>query len=152
MEKLRNILEKEIPKLMDFLPSHVASVDDVPEAQSNPFAVEAGKDAYVSGAQGWAINSTQKSAFDVKFHSLKLNGGKASGAQVMNVMVQSSLSRETLKKVWDLSDIDRDGKMDAEEFALCMYLIDMIKNGLPLQDTLPMSLVPPGKRKLLEFS
>jgi len=93
-----------------------------------------------------------KAAYDIKFHALELNGGKASGMQVMSTMLQSGLQKDTLKAVWDLADIDRDGKMDHEEFALCLYLIDHVKKGLKLPPTLPVRMVPPGKRKLLEFS
>merc|ERR1719411_1469224 len=119
----------------------------------NPFAgVESEQDAALNAAQGWIVNSTKKREYDVKFHRLQLGGGKASGVQVMNVMMQSDLSRETLHKIWELADIDTDGKMDHEEFALCMYLIEHVKKGLKLPPTLPMRMVPPGKRRLLEFS
>merc|ERR1719245_2050279 len=87
-------------------------------AAFNPFAgVEMEKEAAVLGAQGWIVTSTKKREYDIKFHSLTLVSGKASGTQVMNVMMQSQLSRDTLYKIWELADIDCDGKMDAEEFA-----------------------------------
>jgi len=88
---------------------------------------------------------------DTKFYQLELQNGKASGNQVMSVMMQSGLTREVLKTIWDLSDIDQDGKMDHEEFALCMYLIDMVKGGIKLPPTLPIALIPPGKRDLVEY-
>ena len=69
----------------------------------------------------------------------------------MNIMLQSQLSKDVLRKIWDLADIDQDGKMDNEEFALCMYLIDMTKDGVKLPPTLPIALVPPGKRHLVEY-
>merc|ERR1719343_445987 len=111
-----------------------------------------GKDAALTGAKGWVVNSTDKSRYDMKFHALSLVRGKASGQQIMVEMQKSNLSRDTLKTIWELSDIDCDGKMDSEEFALCMYLIEMVQNGNALPPTLPIRLVPPGKRKLLEFN
>lgn len=154
IESLTDILEKDIPKLMESLPSMtVSSGDDEEGDAANPFALmESGTDAALSGAKGWVVNSTDKARFDVDFHKLSLVGGKASGQQVMVVMQKSGLSRDTLKKIWDLSDIDRDGKMDHEEFALCNYLIQMVQNGNAIPPTLPIRLVPPGKRKLLEFN
>jgi len=151
---LDEILERDIPKLMQDLPNAEQKSDFGDSAPaSNPFAAVAmEKDAAVSASQAWIINSAMKATYDIKFHGLSLQGGKASGGQIMNVMLQSGLQRETLKAVWTLADIDSDGKMDHEEFALCMYLIDHVKKGLKLPPTLPMRMVPPGKRKLLEFS
>jgi len=151
---LDDILEREIPKLMQDLPNYEEKSDygDSGPA-SNPFATVAmEEDAAVSASQAWIVTSAMKATYDIKFHELSLQGGKASGGQIMNVMLQSGLQRETLKAIWTLSDIDSDGKMDHEEFALCMFLIDHVKKGLKLPPTLPMRMVPPGKRKLLEFS
>ena len=38
-------------------------------------------------------------------------------------MMSSKLPTETLGKVWDLSDIDRDGFLDRYEFTVAMHLI-----------------------------
>jgi len=152
---LNAILERDIPKLMQDLPNQEEKNDMGMSsgASSNPFAAVAmEKDAAVSGSQAWIVNSAMKATYDIQFHALALQGGKASGGQIMNVMLQSGLQRETLKAIWTLADIDSDGKMDNEEFALCMFLIDHVNKGLKLPPTLPMRMVPPGKRKLLEFS
>jgi len=152
---LNGILERDIPKLMQDLPNQEMKNDMgmSSDVSSNPFAAVAmEKDAAVSGSQAWIVNSAMKATYDIQFHALALQGGKASGGQIMNVMLQSGLQRETLKAIWTLADIDSDGKMDNEEFALCMFLIDHVNKGLKLPPTLPMRMVPPGKRKLLEFS
>jgi len=149
---LDKILNEKVPKLMEVMQTGDDGIEE-PGAAHNPFAgTGEEKDAAVSGSQGWIVDSVMKASYDIKFHSLELNGGKASGMQVMSTMLQSGLQRDTLKAVWDLADIDRDGKMDHEEFALCLYLIDHVKKGLKLPPTLPVRMVPPGKRKLLEFS
>lgn len=45
-----------------------------------------------------------------------------------------------------LADVDKDGKLKAEEFILAMHLVDMAKNGHPLPLTLPAELVPPSQK------
>lgn len=45
-----------------------------------------------------------------------------------------------------LADVDKDGKLKAEEFILAMHLVDMAKSGQPLPLTLPTELVPPTQR------
>eukprot|EP01084_Bolivina_argentea_P268377 455816_1 len=99
----------------------------------------------------WVVSLEEKTKYETRFYSLSLVMGKASGNQVMNIMLESQLSKEVLRKIWDLSDIDQDGKMDNEEFVLCMYLIDMVKHGIALPLKLPMTLVPPGKRHVISY-
>ena len=40
-----------------------------------------------------------------------------------SVMMSSKLPTATLGKVWDLSDIDRDGFLDRYEFTVAMHLV-----------------------------
>ncbi|MGH0147511.1 UNVERIFIED_CONTAM: hypothetical protein FKN15_045441 [Acipenser sinensis] len=46
----------------------------------------------------------------------------------------------------NLADIDRDGKLKAEEFILAMHLVDMAKTGQPLPLSLPPDFIPPSFR------
>uniref|UniRef100_A0A669DA04 Intersectin 2b n=1 Tax=Oreochromis niloticus TaxID=8128 RepID=A0A669DA04_ORENI len=46
----------------------------------------------------------------------------------------------------NLADVDKDGKLQAEEFILAMHLVDLAKSGQPLPLTLPTELVPPSQR------
>lgn len=46
----------------------------------------------------------------------------------------------------NLSDIDQDGKLTAEEFILAMHLIDMAMSGQPLPPVLSPEYIPPSFR------
>ncbi|RXG67547.1 Epidermal growth factor receptor substrate 15-like 1 [Armadillidium vulgare] len=64
-------------------------------------------------------------------------------------MVKSKLPNSVLGKVWKLSDIDKDGMLDADEFALAMHLINVKLDGHDIPSDpadLPEHLVPPSKR------
>ncbi|CAG9793511.1 unnamed protein product [Diatraea saccharalis] len=61
-------------------------------------------------------------------------------------MVKSKLPNSVLGKIWKLSDIDKDGFLDDEEFALAMHLIRVKIDGHDLPSDLPPHLVPPSKR------
>ena len=64
--------------------------------------------------------------------------------------MKSKLPKSTLAKIWTLSDIDKDGQLDEEEYALAMYLIDIkLKDDDDVPAALPDLLVPPSKRKLV---
>eukprot|EP00741_Cyanophora_paradoxa_P023072 tig00021537_g22282.t1 len=80
--------------------------------------------------------------------------GFLAGAQAREYLSRSGLALETLARVWALADVDRDGRLDADEFALAMHLIHHLMKGpgreLPPQ--LPPGLVPPRKRSLLALA
>ncbi|KOB67623.1 EH domain-containing protein 1 [Operophtera brumata] len=61
-------------------------------------------------------------------------------------MVKSKLPNSVLGKIWKLADIDKDGFLDDEEFALAMHLIRVKTDGHDLPLELPSHLVPPSKR------
>lgn len=61
-------------------------------------------------------------------------------------MVKSKLPNSVLSKVWKLADVDKDGMLDSDEFALAMHLINIKIDGNELPATLPQHLVPPSKR------
>uniref|UniRef100_A0A8D1TA56 Intersectin-1 n=1 Tax=Sus scrofa TaxID=9823 RepID=A0A8D1TA56_PIG len=48
----------------------------------------------------------------------------------------------------NLSDIDQDGKLTAEEFILAMHLIDVAMSGQPLPPVLPPEYIPPSFRRV----
>ena len=61
-------------------------------------------------------------------------------------MVKSKLPNSVLGKVWKLSDVNKDGMLDSDEFALAMHLINVKLDGHDLPADLPPHLVPPSKR------
>lgn len=61
-------------------------------------------------------------------------------------MVKSKLPNSVLGKIWKLSDVDKDGFLDADEFALAMHLIQVKIGGYDIPTELPDHLVPPSKR------
>lgn len=80
------------------------------------------------------------------FNSLNPVDGKVNGANAKQEMVKSKLPNTVLGKIWKLSDVDRDGHLDADEFALAMHLINIKISGHDIPSTLPSHLVPPSKR------
>lgn len=47
--------------------------------------------------------------------------GKLSGDKARPVMMASKLPVDALGKIWNLSDIDKDGQLDSEEFAVVSF-------------------------------
>lgn len=94
----------------------------------------------------WVVDARNKRwEYDTKWFQIpKMRNGKATGQQLRPFMEQSGLSKDELKRIWRLSDLDKDGKMGSEEFALCMLLMEEARNGKGVPDKLPMNYVPPS--------
>ncbi|XP_034060243.1 EH domain-containing protein 3-like [Gymnodraco acuticeps] len=91
-----------------------------------------------------------KPAYDEIFYTLSPVNGKVTGANAKREMVKSKLPNTVLGKIWKLADIDKDGMLDDEEFALANHLIKVKLEGHELPSDLPAHLVPPSKRKISE--
>ena len=44
-------------------------------------------------------------------------------------MIKSKLPNNVLGKIWKLSDVDKDGMLDADEFCLAMHLMNIKLDG-----------------------
>uniref|UniRef100_A0A4W6DVW0 Epidermal growth factor receptor pathway substrate 15 like 1 n=1 Tax=Lates calcarifer TaxID=8187 RepID=A0A4W6DVW0_LATCA len=95
----------------------------------------------------WAVRPEEKSKFDGIFESLAPVNGLLSGEKVKPVLINSKLPLDVLGKVWDLSDIDKDGHLDKDEFAVAMHLVYRALEKEPVPALLPSALIPPSKRK-----
>lgn len=97
------------------------------------------------GEMEWIVNK-DKYKYDNIFESLNPREGKISGSTAKSEMVKSKLPNSTLGKIWKLADVDRDGYLDSDEFALAMHLINVKLEGHDIPEVLPDHLVPPSKR------
>ena len=73
--------------------------------------------------------------------------GFVTGAAAKTLFTSSGVQKDNLRKIWDLSDIDKDGKLDLSEFVVAMYLLDCAKAGNTLPVQLEAEIVPPEKRR-----
>uniref|UniRef100_A0A8C8I1S6 Intersectin-1 n=1 Tax=Oncorhynchus tshawytscha TaxID=74940 RepID=A0A8C8I1S6_ONCTS len=97
----------------------------------------------------WAVPSSSRLKYRQLFNSHdKMMSGHLTGPQARTILMQSSLPQTSLASIWNLSDIDQDGKLTAEEFILAMHLIDMAMSGLPLPPILPPDFIPPTFRRV----
>ncbi|GAB6028884.1 Epidermal growth factor receptor substrate 15-like 1 [Chamberlinius hualienensis] len=97
----------------------------------------------------WTMKPTERAKYDKLFDSLGPIQGSLPSSKVKPVMMNSKLPVDVLGRVWDLSDIDRDGSLDREEFALAMHLIYKALDNHPVPAVLPQDLIPQTKVKKL---
>jgi len=117
---------------------------------STPFGFGKGE-GFDKGADesDWVVNNDRYKS-DEQFVDLGPIDGKVSGRIAKEHMLQSKLPNSVLGKIWKLSDIDKDGQLDSDEFALANYLINLKLDGHELPSDLPKHLIPPSKKELVE--
>jgi len=105
--------------------------------------------AQTTGPQ-WLITPQEKAKYDQFFSSVDTqHKGVVTGEQAVRFFSDSGLPEDTLASVWDLADINSEGQLTKDEFAVAMYLIrqQRMPNAAPLPAFLPPALVPPSMRK-----
>nr|XP_047921666.1 intersectin-2 isoform X5 [Anser cygnoides] len=89
------------------------------------------------GPNIWAITLEERTKHDKQFDSLKPTGGYITGDQARTFFLQSGLPASVLADIWALSDLNKDGKMDQQEFSIAMKLIKLKLQGQHLPMVLP---------------
>jgi len=126
------VLSKDLPKLMGQISPHE-------QRTLNPFDE-------APPSETWDVSATAKAEYDKIFNSLNPVNNKLSGAQLKQTLINTNIDQKVLRPLWALADLDKDGSLDTDEFAIAMHLIRTVKAGNPLPDTLPPSLIPPHRR------
>lgn len=155
LEAVDKMLEDDIAKIMERIPEEEeettngtvegGAFTNVVNAES-PFGymqsegINAG-----SGDDEWVVNK-DRAQYDTIFQGLNPVNGKVSGESARNVMVQYNLPNSALTKIWKLADVDKDNKLDTDEFALAMHLINVKLDGYEIPSELPKHLIPPAQR------
>jgi len=161
LEVVDGMLSSDIARLMAQIPKEEAqqqvengninstvrggAFDQAIEAET-PFGFGRGE-GFDKGADEsqWVVERERNKA-DETFDSLSPLDGKINGRAAKEHMVKSKLPNAVLGKIWKLADVDRDGMLDSDEFALANYLINLKLEGHELPVELPKHLIPPSKR------
>jgi len=158
LDRVDKMLSDDIAKLMAMVPLEEqmgrekgtdkiegGAFSGVMDAQT-PFMFKGGEG--VNAGQGeveWVV-AKERYKYDALFDSLNPIDGKVTGASAKGEMIKSKLPNNVLGKIWKLSDVDRDGMLDSDEFALAMHLMNIKLDGNDLPQELPPHLIPPSKR------
>ncbi|CAG2115448.1 unnamed protein product, partial [Medioppia subpectinata] len=154
--QIDEMMARDVPKLMSSIVSEQMSapVDaydikggkfDVLNREPFGYLKGEGWDAGADGTAQWIVEKSRHT-YDKVFATLSPVNGKISSVRVKAEMIKSKLPNSTLNKIYRLSDVDRDGLLDADEYALAMHLMAIKLDGHDLPLALPPHLVPPSKR------
>ncbi|KAM3719026.1 Epidermal growth factor receptor substrate 15-like [Dirofilaria immitis] len=101
--------------------------------------------------ESWAINPTDQAKYESIFDGLNPIEGKVPGNKVRPVLLNSGLPNTSLAKIWELADMDKDGKLDRIEMCVALHLVYCALQGEPVPNVLSPSLIHPTKRELVQF-
>jgi len=158
LDKVDKMLAEDISKLMLMIPQEDKAArsegtdrieggafDGVMD-KATPFMYKGGEGINAGiGEVEWVI-AKDRYKYDEAFDRLNPIDGKVSGAAAKQEMIKSKLPNNVLGKIWKLSDVDKDGMLDADEFSLAMHLMNVKLDGHDLPVELPQHLIPPSKR------
>lgn len=157
LEVVDTMLARDIARLMEMIPHEEVTLvsesivkggafEGVIDDNVSPFGYMKGEGIDAGyGEHDWICNR-DKERTDNIFNKLGPVGGKISGQAAKQELIKSKLPNSVLSKIWKLSDVDGDGFLDSDEFALAMHLIGVKLEGCELPNVLPEHLVPPQKR------
>lgn len=155
IDDAEHVMSTEFPRLMEALPRSLDSYPvNAPPPVNAPvvfptpppppsFAVDDnpwGADSS-NAAVDWAL-SAHVAKYKGQFDSVAENG-KVSGGGAKVILGNSGLPVNTLRDIWNLSDVDQDGHLNLHEFVVAMFLVDMVKQGHKLPAALDPEMVPP---------
>uniref|UniRef100_A0A6B2L2R4 EH domain-containing protein n=1 Tax=Arcella intermedia TaxID=1963864 RepID=A0A6B2L2R4_9EUKA len=95
----------------------------------------------------WTIPQEFRDQMRRIWNDLSPNGEPLGGGQLKNKMMETGATRDQLKLIWKLVDLDKTGKLDEDLFILAMYLSKEAAMGnVPNDGPLPALLIPPSRR------
>ena len=150
IEAAETTLATDIPRLMEALPRSTDPAIDVKLITPDFDGDEAAGEDLVSNpfgddeAQIWCLEP-YIAEYKPEFDSHE-RGGHVSGAAVKEILTASNIDVKTLRKIWDLADIDKDGKLDLHEFVIAKFLTARVQEGTELPVHLDPEMIPPEKR------
>jgi len=132
----------DIPRIMSNLPGMKGSNGGASGGGNgdNPFEED-------TGPSGMTVTDDAKKRYEQFFNSLSPQFGKLTGGQVKDAFLKLNIDVAALRTIWALSDIDKDGALDLDEWCVAMHLVEIVKaQGVgALPSSLPLSLMPASK-------
>ncbi|KAJ1523908.1 hypothetical protein ONE63_010459 [Megalurothrips usitatus] len=95
----------------------------------------------------WVVSAEERAKYGILFQQTDVDkDGFVSGAEIKDVFLQSGVPQDVLANIWGLCDSHQTGKLNIEQFALSMWLINRKLKGVDPPPVLAPEMVPPSMR------
>ena len=123
-------------------PPNFANVPAPPPSLMSPGPAMSQPDLMVAGK--YAFTPEEKTRYAAVFANQDGDkDGFVTGQEAVALFSQSGLDRDGLRTVWTLADVDKDNKLNIEEFTIAMHLIVCAtKRNIPVPTELPPAVDP----------
>eukprot|EP00463_Aulacantha_scolymantha_P003495 TRINITY_DN436_c0_g1_i2.p2 TRINITY_DN436_c0_g1~~TRINITY_DN436_c0_g1_i2.p2 ORF type:complete len:135 (-),score=26.59 TRINITY_DN436_c0_g1_i2:240-644(-) len=119
---LDQLMSKDMPKLMSMVPSEKEFGEaDSKDSHVNPFAEH--DDTAAQGGK-WLITQVDIQSYLPEWEKLSKTNGLVSGKDMIQIIQKYGNNQEFNRQIWHLSDVDRDGKLDKDEYCVCIFLLE----------------------------
>jgi len=88
----------------------------------------------------WTIPKVLKKRYKKLFNEV-CEDGFANGSTAYTLFTKSGLDRQTLAKIWDLCDFNKEGRLNRQQFLMASHLISNVLQGNPIPDSVPRNLL-----------
>lgn len=139
-----NLQNIQVATMPGGMPSHLLAQGGM--ASTTPtFAQPVTSPVALVSPSEWPIS--QKLKFKQQFNSHdRQKRGYLNGQEARTILNQTGLPPPTLANIWNLADVDKDGKLTSDEYCVAMHMVDVAKSGGILPSQLPQELIPPSHR------
>lgn len=97
----------------------------------------------------WTINTEQREYYTAQFRTMQPDTNALLAGPVARTFFEKSrLPVHELRKIWQLSDVTKDGALSLAEFNTAMHLVVLRRNHIELPDVLPPQLLPGNETPL----
>mmetsp|Transcript_22797 Transcript_22797/g.36383 ORF Transcript_22797/g.36383 Transcript_22797/m.36383 type:complete len:592 (+) Transcript_22797:191-1966(+) len=101
----------------------------------------------------WAMTPSNRMQYEEIFDQQNTVDGKLDGKDAVQFFLQSRLPRDQLRQVWNLSDVDQDGKLTKPEFCVAMHLVMCLtRKSYPVPSQLPIDLATSAGMSLTSYA
>lgn len=122
------------------LPAEASGYDASRQVGEGPSHLDSGA-AQAQRGIVWTVELEVLGRYDNYFVSLDAGGtGYIDGSSGVAFFGKSGLPRPVLKRVWQLADVTRDGKLDRDEFRAAMHMVAALRTGRASVADLPQAL------------
>merc|ERR1719232_289951 len=130
----------------DKVPQPLSGPEALPDLYNGAVARPAGAVSSVQ-AVPWVVNAGDRLRYEALFKQTDSDkDGFVSGVEIKNLLLQTGLPQNILAHIWNLCDMRQEGKLNPEQFALCMYLIHQKQAGKDPPAQLTPDMIPPSLR------
>ncbi|XP_014243559.1 epidermal growth factor receptor substrate 15-like 1 [Cimex lectularius] len=116
--------------------------------QATPIAPVVTQTPMVNGGSTWVVSREEKAKYDNLFFLTDVDkDGFVSGNEIKDVFLKSGIPQSVLADIWGLCDMKQSGKLNSEQFALAMWLINKKLKGIDPPSSLSPDMIPPSMRQ-----